>query len=486
MVIVPSTQQFTADKHHKEFTIKEYILHIYQEYRRYVFAGAFFIFGLTIGLSNLFFSGEEGVAETEQEMVMEEIAAVPAPEIDVAPPMAATLEPASEDELSLLTEKNDGELYPEEVRVKRGQGLMDTLLDSGAERRDAFNAIAALDGHFDVRKTQVGQKLNVAYTPDGVLSRLELQKDFDNLIVVQREADQYVGAIEQLETQIITRHASGVIDDSLFLAAQKQGLPQATIVELIRIFSYDVDFQREIRKGDQFEIFYERKLSIDGQRVQEGNILFAKLILSGKEVNLYRHKPTDTDYAEYFHEDGQSSKKALMKTPIEGARLSSNYGRRKHPVLGYTRMHKGVDFSAPTGTPIMAAGDGVVERASWFGSFGNYVRLRHNGSYKTIYAHMSKYGRGIKKGVRVRQGQIIGYVGATGRVTGRHLHYEVYKDGTQVNPMNLKMPSGIKLAGAPLESFKTAMGATDRMIDATKTHILLARSASAPDQDISP
>ena len=165
-----------------------------------------------------------------------------------------------------------------------------------------------------------------------------------------------------------------------------------------------------------------------------------------------------------------------MKTPIEGARLSSNYGQRKHPVLGYTRMHKGVDFSAPTGTPIMAAGDGVVERASWYGSFGNYVRIRHNGTYKTIYAHMSKYGKGIKQGTRVRQGQIIGYVGATGRVTGRHLHYEVYMNGAQVNPLSLKIPSGIKLAGRPFEDYKLAMLDMDQKITQAKSHILLVNT----------
>lgn len=263
-------------------------------------------------------------------------------------------------------------------------------------------------------------------------------------------------------------------------------MPQAIIVELIRIFSYDVDFQREIRKGDQFEIFYERKISEDGRRVQEGEILYARLNIKGEDIHLYRHVPEGKDFAEYFHEDGQSSKKALMKTPIEGARLSSSYGRRKHPVLGYTRMHKGVDFSAPTGTPIMAAGDGVVERASWFGSFGNYVRIRHNGSYKTIYAHMSKYGRGIKKGVRVRQGQIIGYVGATGRVTGRHLHYEVYKDGTQVNPLSLKMPSGIKLTGAPFKQFEVVMAGIQTRINDAKTHILLAKSNKLTTETVAP
>ena len=315
------------------------------------------------------------------------------------------------------------QIVMKEIRIKRGQGLMDALMDGGVERREAYEAINALSEEFNVRRIQVGQVINLSLGTDGVLEQLEMQKDFDHMIVVNRVENDYTSETRTLPSQIITRHASGIIDDSLFLAAQRQGLPQIVIVDLIRIFSYDVDFQREIRKGDQFEIFYERKLSEDGRSVQEGNILYAKLTLSGKEIGLYRHVPDGKDFADYFHEDGQSSKRALMKTPIEGARLSSYYGNRRHPVLGYNRLHKGVDFSAPTGTPIMAAGDGVVERASWFGSFGNYVRIRHNGTYKTIYAHMSKYGRGIKKGVRVRQGQIIGYVGATGRVTGRHLHY---------------------------------------------------------------
>ena len=362
-----------------------------------------------------------------------------------------------------------------EIEIQYGQGLMDALLDSGADSVDAFNAVSSLKDHFDARKIQVGQKINLYYLADGNIDRLEMKKDFNNLIIVQGKEKNYSSANVFLPSQVITRHAFGFIDDSLFLAAQRKGLPQIIIANLIRIFSYDVDFQREVRKGDQFEVFYERKLSKDGRSVQEGNILFAKLTLSGKEISLFRHTPSKGGFVDYFHEDGQSSKRALMKTPIEGARLSSFYGNRKHPVLGYNRMHKGLDFSAPTGTPIMAAGDGVVERANWYGSFGNYLRIRHNGTYKTIYAHMSKYGRGIKKGVRVQQGQIVGYVGATGRVTGRHLHYEVYMNGTQVNPLTLKIPSGIKLKGEAFQKFKIVIEKTNQMIKEIKSHILLTR-----------
>lgn len=433
------------------------------------------------------FSDAENETGAPQSIASEQLE----PKIEQGPTEAVIQNVPEDDPITLeeslaLTETADDEVVFKEIRIKNGQGLMDALVDSGADRRDAFNAIETLSDHFNVRRIQVGQKFDLAYTTSGTLTRIEMQKDFDHIVVVEREEGTYTGTTEELPSQIITRHASGIIDDSLFLAAQRQGLPQIVIVDLIRIFSYDVDFQREMRKGDQFEVFYERKLSEDGRRVQEGNILYAKLVLSGKEVSLYRHTPKDKKFADYFHEDGQSSKRALMKTPIEGARLSSYYGNRKHPVLGYNRMHKGLDFSAPTGTPIMAAGDGVVERASWYGSFGNYVRIRHNSTYKTIYAHMSKYGRGIKKGVRVQQGQIIGYVGATGRVTGRHLHYEVYMNGTQVNPLSLKIPSGIKLKKGAFEEFEVVMNATNRQIADTKSHILLTRYDPEADVTINP
>lgn len=359
------------------------------------------------------------------------------------------------------------------VRLKRGDGLMDVVRRAGTKREEAYKAIQALSKHYDVRKLQIGQKLDLGFIEGGTLVHLEMRKDFDHLIVVRRNNDSYESTVEQEESLTITRHAEGPIDDSLFLAAQKEGLPQIVIVDLIRIFSFDVDFQREIRKGDHFEVFYERRLSEDGRRVEEGNILFAKLTLSGKEHNLYRYKPDTSKFAEYFHENGQSARKSLMKTPIEGARLSSYYGKRKHPVLGYTRMHKGLDFSAPYGTPIMAAGDGVIEKSRRFGSYGNYVRIRHNGTYKTAYAHLSKYGKGIKEGRRVKQGQIIGYVGATGRVTGRHLHYEVLVNGKQVNPLRLKIPSGRKLKAQEKEKFLEVAALIDRQIAGRKSHILL-------------
>ncbi len=222
------------------------------------------------------------------------------------------------------------------------------------------------------------------------------------------------------------------------------------------MFSFDVDFQREIQPGDSFEILYERLADDAGTTVGEGDILIASLTLSDNNMTLYRFK-TDKGFTDYFDSSGQSAQKSLLRTPTDATRISSGFGRRRHPVLGYTRMHKGTDFAAPPGTPIYAAGDGVIEKAGWAGGYGKYVRIRHNGNYKTAYAHMRRVGPGIKAGVRVKQRQIIGYVGATGRVTGPHLHYEVHFNGRQIDPKKVRLPSGYRLKGAELERFRTVV-----------------------------
>ncbi|MCK5275569.1 MAG: M23 family metallopeptidase, partial [Alphaproteobacteria bacterium] len=223
----------------------------------------------------------------------------------------------------------------------------------------------------------------------------------------------------------------------------------------IRIFSWDVDFQRDIRKGDGFEVMYERFFDDNGELAHNGEVVYASLTLSGKRHAVYRHILKNGD-VDYFDEKGQSAKKALMRTPIDGARLSSGFGKRKHPILGYTKMHKGLDFAAPRGTPIYAAGNGTVNYAGKKGGYGNYVRIRHNGTYQTAYAHMSGIARGVRKGKRVNQGQVIGYVGTTGRSTGNHLHYEVIRNGKFINSRRMHLPSGKALKGDDLAAF-TAM-----------------------------
>jgi len=199
----------------------------------------------------------------------------------------------------------------------------------------------------------------------------------------------------------------------------------------------------------------------DGRMAKTGNISVAEMVLSGQKIRLHRYKAKD-GFVDYYSATGQSVRKALLRTPIDGARISSGFGRRRHPILGYTRMHKGLDFAARRGTPIYAAGDGVVDFAGRKGGYGKYVRIRHTGTYKTAYAHMHRYGKGVRTGRRVRQGQIIGYVGSTGRSTGPHLHYEVHKNGRQVNPRSIKLPSGRKLKGRELTAFKTYRVELDR------------------------
>ena len=209
-------------------------------------------------------------------------------------------------------------------------------------------------------------------------------------------------------------------------------------------------------------------------------MLYATLILGGKRIELHRFTP-ESGRTDYFGPDGQSVRKTLMRTPIDGARISSGFGRRKHPVLGYTKMHRGTDFAASRGTPVYAAGDGVIERSSRNGAYGNYIRIRHNGTYKTAYAHLNGYAKGIRSGARVKQGQVIGYVGTTGRSTGPHLHYEVHVNGKQVNPRKIKMPSGEKLKGKDLEAFAAARHELQQLYQETLNGAVIAGSHCAED-----
>ena len=244
-----------------------------------------------------------------------------------------------------------------------------------------------------------------------------------------------------------------LILQSLYKAATDEKIPANIIIEFARIYGFQVDFQRDIRKQDKFQIMYEIFLNEKNEIIETGEILFANLKLSGQDNSLYYFDKEGSEG--HYDKNGKSVKKALMKTPINGARLSSSFGMRKHPIDGYNKMHRGTDFAAPTGTPIMASGDGVVKKAGWCGGGGNCVKIRHNSTYQTVYAHMSKFARGIKSGVRVKQGQTIGYVGSTGKSTGPHLHYEVIVNGKKINSQTLKLPSGKILKGKERKLFET-------------------------------
>ena len=255
----------------------------------------------------------------------------------------------------------------------------------------------------------------------------------------------------KLDKKII--YKENIILQSLYKASTDQNIPPNTIIEFARIYGFQVDFQRDIRKEDKFQIMYEVFIDKNKKVIETGEILYANLKLSGQDNPLYFFN--EENHEGHYDKNGKSVQKALMKTPINGARLSSSFGMRKHPIDGFNKMHRGTDFAAPKGTPIMASGNGIIKKVGWCGGGGNCIKIRHNSTYETIYAHMSKFARGIKIGVRVKQGQTIGYVGSTGKSTGPHLHYEVIVNGKKVNSQKLKLPSGKILKGNKRELFET-------------------------------
>ena len=246
--------------------------------------------------------------------------------------------------------------------------------------------------------------------------------------------------------------AENIIKNNLYKSALEVKLNPDTIIEFARIFGFEIDFQRDIRKNDYFKIVYDRYLDENGEFIKSGSIIYAHMTVNNREITLYKFGD-DKNYG-YFDINGKSVEKALMKTPINGARLSSSFGMRKHPILGFNKMHKGTDFAAPLGTPIMASGSGTVIRAKWCGGGGNCIKIKHNSTYETVYAHMKNFAKGIKVGKKVKQGQIIGYVGSTGMSTGPHLHYEVIENGKKINSQTLKLPSGKTLTGKNRELFE--------------------------------
>ena len=278
-----------------------------------------------------------------------------------------------------------------------------------------------------------------------------------NEVLFYKDSNSKKYLVKKIEKNFLKKivYKETIITNSLYNSAIKLGIKPNIIVEFARLYGFQVDFQRDVWKDDSFQIIYEQFLDEKGNEVDTGDIIFANLNLQNEDLQLYRHT-FEKDKIDYFDENGKSIKKTLMKTPINGARLSSSYGKRKHPILGYTKMHTGTDFAAPMGTPIMASGDGKVIKAGWCGGGGNCVKIKHNSTYQTVYAHMSKFGRGIKRGVRVKQGQIIGYVGSTGLSTGPHLHYEVIENGRKINSQKLKLPSGKILKGKDRKEFEVS------------------------------
>tara|TARA_B110000971_G_scaffold200541_1_gene218673 strand:+ start:954 stop:2393 length:1440 start_codon:yes stop_codon:yes gene_type:complete len=332
-------------------------------------------------------------------------------------------------------------------------GNGDTLAALLARARvNAVEADAALDQLrtvYDVRRLKPGQSVRIhrewpagqdksAY--EGRFAGFDFIPVPEQKVIVRRTDHQSFTAIKR-DRLLTDRHflADSLINSSVYEAARSGGMSPNLVVELIRLFSFTIDFQRDIREGDQLEVLYTRRFDANNQVAQEGDIIFAALTNRGKRYAYWR-MPHEDGIHNYFDAKGQSVQRLLMKTPVDGARLSSSFGMRRHPILGYTRLHRGLDFAAPKGTPIYAAGDGVIERLGTYGNNGKYIRIQHRNGYKTAYAHMNSFARRLKKGSRVSQGQVIGTVGRTGLATGPHLHYEVLHYNKPVNPRELNVP----------------------------------------------
>ena len=362
-----------------------------------------------------------------------------------------------------------------DVRVARGDTLMKLLTRNAVAREQAHAAVTALRPVYDLKRMRIGQTFSLVFAPAPSLRSandetktdlltLSFRPSVDQDIILRRgEEGEFKADVVDRPLERLDAHADGRISTSLYDAAMAAKLPVDVMMRLIQVFSFDVDFQREVQPGDRFAVLYEEFRDELGEPVRSGKIAWASMTLSGKTLEYARHAPKG-GFADYYDRKGRSVKKTLMRTPINGARLSSRFGKRRHPVLGYTKVHRGVDFAAPKGVPIMAAGDGVIESIGRNGGYGKYIRIRHNSTYKTAYAHMSSYKRGLKKGTRVRQGSTIGYVGSTGRSTGPHLHYEVLKNGRQTNPMSVRLPAGDKLKGKALKRFLAGWPEIDRRV----------------------
>ncbi len=368
------------------------------------------------------------------------------------------------------------------VRVRRGETLDGVLNRLGVrDHRERHHAVRALGDVFDPRTLQAGQELTVYLERQdrgARLSGLAVAPDAIQIAQVSRTgaaADAFQArTFEAPVTRRITR-AVGEVRRSLYVDAVAAGVPHAGMARIADLLAFAVDFQREIHPGDPFEILFEEWVTADGESVRMGDLLYVGFAPRGEPLAYWRHVRPDGGEG-FYDADGRSARRMLMRTPINGARLSSPFGPRRHPISGYRRDHKGTDFAAPIGTPIYAAGDGVVERADWYGGYGRYIRLRHANEYQTAYAHMSRFARGMRPGKRVRQGDIIGYVGTSGASTGPHLHYEVIKRGKHVNPMRLKGLTGTTLPASQQAAFAETRAAIDALRAAPRL-----RPSVAPD-----
>ncbi|NCC03574.1 MAG: M23 family peptidase [Proteobacteria bacterium] len=377
--------------------------------------------------------------------------------VDSAPVQAVTETAAEVQEMAEAAVAPKPEAVTRVVELDQGRTFMRLLMDAAIPSDEAVAASDALTKIYDHRKLKAGQEVTLNITRTGEqysLTSLTFEPNSTQEISIARAVDgSYKGELKNTPIERKRIAVRGEIRNSLYAAGEREGVPRAIMASIIRAYAHEIDFQRDIHRGDKFEVLYDQPTARNGNPVGQGVIIYAALIIDGKPRPLYRVTFGD-GAVDYFNEKGQSVKRSLLRTPLESARVTSSFGMRRHPLLGYSKMHKGVDFGAPTGTPIYAAGSGVIKMAQWHGGYGRFVKIQHNGRTATAYGHMSRIARGIAPGTRVKQGDVIGFVGNTGRSTGPHLHYEVVVDNKQVNPLTVSMPTGRTLSGKTLAQFK--------------------------------
>ena len=395
------------------------------------------------------------------------------------------------------------------ISLDNGDTIAGALENAGISADDANAAIAALGKVHSARSLRAGQTFDITYNthpdvaggndpssddddssdmskgaavpgePIARLLTIKFSPTVDHDITITRTADgsfQATDTVKQLVSHV--HRAGGTIDGSLYLSAMRAGIPTDVVGEMIKMFSYKIDFQRDLQPGDSFEVFYDYYYTPEGVPARQGNISYAMMKTGGKTIVLYRYQASPNDPPEYFDASGESVKGMLMKTPVDGARITSGFGMRFHPVLGFSRMHKGVDFGVPIGTPVMAAGSGTIAFIGWSNGYGRFLKINHGNGYSTGYGHLSRFAAGLHVGSKVRQAQTVAYSGNTGMSTGPHLHYETLVNNEQVNPLKLKMAQGRKLAGKDLRAFQAERLKTDDKLAATKLETKVADVAT--------
>ena len=414
-------------------------------------------------------------------------------------PSLTDMLPTSTRTLSEMVKRETGKQLATtvELTLNNGDTLAKILKKANFSNQEIASVSSSLSNHINLRKLQVGTRFTAGiddakspvalqiHMPQHKQTRLDTIEDgfLDHYVLHDPEYDQHKGwmtvkAIRPVETQLV--HAGNQIDLSLYNSAKDANIPLEALDEFVTVMGFSVDFQREIRQGDSFELVFQKSVdSLSGEVMAQGKLHYAGILLSGKKMGYFRYVHNNGRVG-WYDAQGQSAVRTLMRTPINGARISSGFGMRRHPTKGYNAMHRGVDFAVPKGTPILAAGSGHIEMAGWNGSYGKYIRIRHNSTFDTAYAHLSGFAAGIRRGTAIEQGQVIGYVGSTGRSTGPHLHYEIMVNNRKVNPLTVKLPTGKSVPETEMAAFRQQIKLIESQLSGSDTPQYAGISFSSP------